>query len=40
MVHEVLEKLYRDKRFEKMIILEELLACYNKLWEENWKDSV
>ena len=40
MVHEALEKLYRDKRFEKLMSLEELLAYFNKLWEENWKDSI
>jgi putative RecB family exonuclease len=40
MVHEALEKLYRDKRFEKLMTLEELLAYFNKIWEENWKDSV
>jgi putative RecB family exonuclease len=39
-VHEALEKLYRDKRFEKTMTLEELLAHYNKIWEENWKDSI
>jgi len=39
-VHEALEKLYRDKRFEKTMTLEELLAYYNKIWEENWKDSI
>jgi len=39
-VHEALEKLYRDKRFEKTLTQEELLAYYNKTWEENWKDSV
>lgn len=40
MVHEVLEKLYRDKRFEKLMPLGKLLAYFNKLWEENWKDSI
>ena len=39
-VHEALEKLYRDKRFEKLMTLEELLAYYNKHWTEKWKDSV
>ena len=39
-VHEALEKLYRDKRFEKSTTLEELLAFYNTIWEENWKDSI
>jgi putative RecB family exonuclease len=40
MVHEALEKLYRDKRFEKLMTLEELLSYFNKLWDENWKDSI
>lgn len=40
MVHEALEKLYRDKRFEKLMSLEDLLTYYNKLWEKNWKDSI
>ena len=40
MVHDALEKLYRDKRFEKLMTLEELLAHYNTIWEENWKDSI
>ena len=39
-VHEALEKLYRDKKFERLMSLEELLAYYNKLWKEKWKDSV
>jgi putative RecB family exonuclease len=39
-VHEALEKLYRDKRFEKLMTQEELLAYYNKIWEENWKDPI
>ena len=38
--HEALEKLYRDKRFEKLMTLDELLAYYNKIWDENWKDSI
>jgi putative RecB family exonuclease len=39
-VHETLEKLYRDKRFEKFLSLEELLTYYNKIWDEKWKDSI
>ncbi|NQT80163.1 MAG: PD-(D/E)XK nuclease family protein [Candidatus Aminicenantes bacterium] len=38
--HEALEKLYKDKRFEKLMSLEELLEYYNKLWKENWKDTI
>lgn len=37
-VHEALEKLYRDKQFEKLMSMEELLTYYNKLWTEEWKD--
>jgi putative RecB family exonuclease len=39
-VHEALEKLYRDRRFEKLMTLEELLAYFNKIWIEKWKDSI
>ncbi|MBD3412891.1 MAG: hypothetical protein GF421_00470 [Candidatus Aminicenantes bacterium] len=39
-VHESLEKLYRDKQYEKLISEEELLSFFNQIWEENWKDSV
>lgn len=39
-VHEALEKLYRDIRFEKLMTREELLAYFNKIWDEKWKDSV
>jgi putative RecB family exonuclease len=39
-VHEALEKLYRDKRFEKLMTLEDLLAYYDKIWDEKWKDSI
>ncbi len=39
-VHEALEKLYRDKRFEKLMTCEELLAYFNKIWKEKWKDSI
>ena len=39
-VHEALEKLYRDKQYEKQMSLDELLGYYNQIWEEKWKDSV
>jgi len=39
-VHETLEKLYRDKRYQKFMKLEELLAYFNKKWEENWNDNI
>jgi len=39
-VHEALEKLYRDKRHEKLLSLEEWLAYFDKIWEEHWSDSI
>lgn len=39
-VHEALEKLYRDKKFEKLLTAEELLAYFNKRWKDEWKDSI
>jgi len=39
-VHETLEKLYRDLRFEKDISIDGLLDYFNKKWKENWKDSI
>jgi putative RecB family exonuclease len=39
-VHEALEKLYRGKKFEKLLTLDELLATFNKIWQEKWTDSI
>ena len=39
-VHEVLEQLYKDKRYEKLMPVEELLEFYNQKWAENWEDSI
>ena len=39
-VHEALEKLYRDKQYEKRMSLDELLSYFNRIWDEKWKDSV
>jgi putative RecB family exonuclease len=39
-VHEGLEKLYRDKRHEKLLSLEEWLTYYNAIWRQNWKDTI
>ncbi|MEM0360667.1 MAG: PD-(D/E)XK nuclease family protein [Candidatus Diapherotrites archaeon] len=39
-VHETLEKLYRDKRFQKEDSLQELLDFYSKQWDKNWHDGV
>ncbi|UCC40374.1 MAG: PD-(D/E)XK nuclease family protein [Candidatus Aminicenantes bacterium] len=38
--HEALEKLYRDKKYEKLMSVEELLAYFNERWKEEWKDSI
>ena len=39
-VHDVLEKCYKDLRFTKVNSLNDLLAFYNKIWQENWNDSI
>ncbi|MDO8628081.1 MAG: PD-(D/E)XK nuclease family protein, partial [Candidatus Diapherotrites archaeon] len=39
-VHETLEKLYQDLRFQKLNSLEELLGFYNSEWEKNWNENV
>lgn len=39
-VHEVLEKLYRDVRMTQLPTLEDVLAYYEKVWEENWHSGV
>ena len=39
-VHEALEKLYRDLRFEKKISLDDLIDYFNRKWEDNWKDNI
>ena len=39
-VHEALEKLYKDLKFQKVNSKEELLAFYNKLWEDQWHDKI
>ena len=38
--HEALEKLYKDLKFQKLLSLKELLAYFNKLWKENWNETV
>ena len=40
MVHEALKKCYDDLRFTKVNSLSDLLAYYNKTWQENWHDSI
>jgi putative RecB family exonuclease len=39
-VHEALEKLYRDVRFEKIPDVEEILTYYKRHWEENWSEGI
>jgi len=39
-VHETLKKCYDDIRFARVDSLSDLLAYYNKIWQENWRDSV
>ena len=39
-VHDSLEKLYRDKQFEKLMSLKELLAFFDELWKKKWKDNI
>ena len=40
LVHEVLEKLYKDLQFQKMNSKEELLVMFEKIWKEKWSDSI
>ena len=39
-VHEALEKLYNDLKFQKLNTKEELLQFFEKIWDENWHDKV
>lgn len=39
-VHETLEKLYKDLKFEKKNELKDLLDFYEKQWKEEWDDSI
>ncbi|MBM3284800.1 MAG: PD-(D/E)XK nuclease family protein, partial [Candidatus Aminicenantes bacterium] len=36
MVHEALEKLYRDKMHEKVLLLEEWLDLFRSNWAQKW----
>ena len=40
LVHEALEKLYRDVRMTKVPSRDEVLAYFDKIWDENWHDAV
>jgi len=39
-VHDTLQKCYDDLRFTKVNSLSDLLAYYNKIWQENWRESI
>jgi len=39
-VHETLKKCYDDLRLTRANSLSDLLAYYNKIWQENWNDSI
>lgn len=40
MVHESLEKLYKDIRFAKRNELKEILEYYEELWNKNWTEGI
>ncbi len=40
MVHETLEKVYTDKKFQKVMTLEEAQDYLTKLWKKNWNDEI
>jgi len=40
MVHEILEKLYSDLRYQKENSLDDLLNYFREEWEKNWNDSI
>ena len=39
-VHEVLEKLYKDVSMTKIPTRDEVLAYYDKVWDEKWHDGI
>jgi putative RecB family exonuclease len=39
-VHECLEKLYKDLKFQKLNSLPELLEFYNSEWKKNWNPQI
>ncbi|MEM4605761.1 MAG: PD-(D/E)XK nuclease family protein [Candidatus Pacearchaeota archaeon] len=40
LVHRTLEKLYREKQFQKINTKEELLDFYNKIWKEEFSEDI
>ncbi|MFW6450480.1 MAG: RecB family exonuclease, partial [Nanoarchaeota archaeon] len=39
-VHEALEKLYTDMKFEKFLSEDELIDHFNKIWDDEWHDEI
>ncbi len=39
-VHEVLQKLYEDLKFQKQDSLEDLINYLHEIWKNNWDDSI
>src|SRR3989338_6446963 len=39
-VHETLEKLYKDLKFQKLNSKEELIQFFESLWDNKWHDKV
>jgi len=39
-VHKVLEKLYRDLKYQKHNSLEDLIKYLHEIWEKDWEDSI
>ncbi len=40
LVHETLEKLYKDLKFQKLNELKDLIKFYNDLWKKEWADDI
>ena len=38
--HEILEKLYKDLKFQKENFLRYLISYLHKIWDDNWDESV
>ena len=39
-VHEALEKLYADLKFQKLLSEDELIDFYNNIWDDEWHDEI
>lgn len=40
MVHQTLEKLYKDLKFQKVNSLRQILKFYNDLWKKEWNEDI